>query len=86
MTVPVSARLRGGTSRLEPMLLGRITQGSYRHRALLFKYLCDLEGINLPCRLMRSKDEKGSELRVWNTIPVAPGVDGATNVWSVIAL
>lgn len=44
--------------------VGQITQGTFYHRALLFKVLCDKIGLK-PCNLIR-----GEYNRAWNTIDV----------------
>eukprot|EP00999_Lentomonas_sp_LEN2_P002867 NODE_731_length_1232_cov_309.337557_g691_i0.p1 GENE.NODE_731_length_1232_cov_309.337557_g691_i0~~NODE_731_length_1232_cov_309.337557_g691_i0.p1 ORF type:complete len:307 (+),score=42.64 NODE_731_length_1232_cov_309.337557_g691_i0:83-1003(+) len=48
--------------------LGELQYGVCRHRALAFKYICDLEEI--PCRLVRGDyfSEKGTEGHAWNIV------------------
>ncbi|KAI9103767.1 armadillo-type protein [Phlyctochytrium arcticum] len=46
------------------ILLGHVTQGTFYHRALLFKWLCDKLGL-LPCSLVR-----GEYRRAWNVVDV----------------
>lgn len=45
--------------------LGKITQGTFYHRALLFKFLCDRLGL-VPCTLVR-----GEYGRAWNVVDIA---------------
>jgi hypothetical protein len=33
--------------------LGQLTHGLTRHRAVLFKFLCGLPGVDIPCKLMQ---------------------------------
>ncbi|KAJ3020782.1 Armadillo repeat-containing protein 3 [Thoreauomyces humboldtii] len=44
--------------------LGEVAQGTFYHRALLFKYLCDKVGLT-PCTLVR-----GEYGRAWNTVDI----------------
>lgn len=46
--------------------IGCITHGICRHRAILYKYLCDIEGI--PCRLVRGAFENVGH--AWNVVIV----------------
>jgi len=55
--------------------IGDLSRGVCRHRAFLFKYLCD---VKLPylCRLERSKIERGAHVgHAWNTIKFYGDVD-----------
>jgi hypothetical protein len=68
------------------VLIGRLTAGVCRHRAILFKYLADQVG--LPCRLVRGyhggmPDQDGGA-HVWNTVPVRPLPDGSGYEWHVV--
>jgi hypothetical protein len=68
------------------VLIGRLTAGVCRHRAILFKYLADQVG--LPCRLVRGyhggMPDEGGEPPVWNTVPVRPLPDGSGHEWRVV--
>lgn len=57
-------------------VLRSVTHGLCRHRAQLFKYLADVDGVDIPCRLYRNFAPNGEEIRVWNTVPVSPNIDG----------
>jgi hypothetical protein len=81
-----SSSPKGERSLQPPMLVGSIVEGMAWHRALLFKYLCDMEGIGLPCCLMRSFDASGREIRAWNVVALGPAVDGKGSMWAVVSL
>jgi hypothetical protein len=69
--------VRSGDNRV---LIGRLTAGVCRHRAILFKYLADQVG--LPCRLARGYH--GENPHAWNTVPVRPLPDGSGYEWHVV--
>ncbi|KEG09764.1 putative Protein kinase domain [Trypanosoma grayi] len=52
--------------------LGEVRRGVCRHRALLFKYLCD--AVQLPCYLLRGEhqgpDDTVAERHSWNIVPL----------------
>jgi hypothetical protein len=54
--------------------LGSLQQGVCRHRAVLFKYLCDQPSVGIPCRLVRGAvhvEGTGTGGHAWNVVPVA---------------
>jgi len=72
--------------------IGTITHGGSRHRALLFKYLCDMEGIGIPCRLYRGTKQKHHRHEAWVTVQLDGGDDNGhgkgdvENNWYVVDL
>jgi len=48
------------------IVIGQITHGGSRERALLYKFLCDI--LKLPCQLFRKISQDMSEVKVWNEI------------------
>jgi hypothetical protein len=82
---PTNLRWRGGEQRPGSMI-GDVVEALSWHRALLFKYLCDLEGVDVPCRLMQSIDMHGVEVKAWNAVAVGPAVNGKGSEWVVVPL
>jgi hypothetical protein len=69
-----------------PLPIGALAEGLSRHRALLFKYLCAVAGVDVPCRLMRTVGVHGDEIRIWSTVAVGPSIDGMGSIWLVVPL
>jgi len=51
------------------VLLGQVRHGLSRHRALLFKYLCDRQYPPIPVTLHRSDTKVSAQEIVWNFVP-----------------
>jgi hypothetical protein len=90
---------KGAPPRQARGLVGSLTEGTSRQRSLLFKHLCDLEGVDVPCRLMRTlashtphttstttTTQGAAELRVWVAVAVGPALDGKGSEWVIVPL
>jgi hypothetical protein len=59
-------RIKEEQQQIEEILLGQVTHGGCRERALLYKFLCDM--LNLPCQLIRRISQDYKEVIVWNEV------------------